>query len=132
MKKIMYIIVGFVGAAILISGTVGIVMAAVISPKLPDIGSSQIPKTVYRQEKIAAEAQVLKTSVLNVQNAVKNKTLKQLVTSEKLTSKQFRREVNSAFTADLQSRGYSQDQIIIAKQHKQIERLKKELKKYKK
>jgi len=132
MKKIMHVIIGIAAGAFLIAGMVGIVMAAVVSPKVADVGSSDIPKTVYRQEKLTSEAQVLKTSTTNVQNALKNKTLKQLISSEKLTDKQFRKEVNKDFIADLQLRGYSKDQITIANQHNQIEHLKKELKKNKK
>jgi len=134
MKKIMHIIIGIMAGAFLIAGTVGVVMAAVVSPKVKvaDVGSSGIPKMVYRQEKLTAEAQVLKTSTTNVQNALKNKTLKQLITSDNLTVKQFREAVNKDFVADLQSRGYSKDQITIANQKHQIERLKKELKKNKK
>ena len=79
---------------------------------------------MFTEERQAAVAEVLNTTTANVQAAHKNHTLKQLVQNAGLTPKTFGQKVRAQLTSDLESKGYSQDQVTIALQHREIVRLK--------
>lgn len=94
-----------------------------------NVGSSGIPRSVFSQERLDAEAQVLNTTTANVQAAHKSHTLKDLISQTGLTPKTFMQKLKTQLTSDLASKGYSQDQITIALQHKEIVRLHHKVKK---
>lgn len=96
-----------------------------------NVGSSGIPRSVFSQERLDAEAQVLNTTTDNVQAAHKSHTLKDLISQAGLTPKTFMQKLKTQLTSDLASKGYSQDQITIALQHKEIVRLHHKAKKEK-
>jgi SOS response regulatory protein OraA/RecX len=105
-------------------GAIGVVSAATPdSTQNPNVGSSGIPKTVFKQEKLDAVAGVLNTSTANVQAAHADKSFKQLISSAGLTKKTFTEKVKAKSTTDLESKGYSQSQITIAFQQKTIHHL---------
>jgi hypothetical protein len=121
MKKRLFITAGV--TAVTIAGTGFGVASAATNTSSGNVGSSDIPRNVYVQERQAAVAEVLNTTTANVQAAHKNHTLKNLISNAGLTKKTFGEKVKSQLTTDLESKGYSQDQITIAMQHKQIVRL---------
>jgi SOS response regulatory protein OraA/RecX len=131
MKKVSLITTGLLTIGIV--GAVGIGVASAASTSASNtaatVGSSDIPRSVFKAEKQASVAAVLNTSTANVQAAHKNHTLKQLITSAGLTDKTFGQKVKTQLTSDLESKGYSQDQITIALQHKEIVRLQHKAKK---
>jgi hypothetical protein len=120
MVKIKYVAAGLTGAALISAGIMGIASAATLNP---NVGSSGIPKTVFGQEKLDAAAEVLDTTTQNVQAAHQDKDLGKLISSAGLTRKTFIEKVKTELTTDLESKGYSQDQITIALQHKTIQHL---------
>ena len=91
--------------------------------KSGNVGSSGIPRSVFKQERLEAVSQVLNTSTANIQAAHKNKTFSQLVSQAGLTQKTYREKLKTQLVSDLEAKGYSQDQMTIALQHKQIVRL---------
>jgi|GEM_PF-2429582 len=94
-----------------------------------NMGTSGIPRSVFQTERLDAVAKVLNTSPSNIQTAHKDKTISQLIKSAGLTKETFHEKVKAQLTADLQAQGYSQSQITIALQHRNIERLHHEIKK---
>jgi len=138
-SKIVHLVIGLSVVAFLTAGVAGIVSAAVVSPKVSSVGSSNsrglvrrkmfINKAVYKQERLSAEAKVLNTSTANISSAIKDKSLVKLIEQSGMTRKEFKKKVDSDFVSALESMGYSKDQVIISMQHRQIVHLRKELKK---
>jgi hypothetical protein len=122
MIKMNYILASVMGAVVIAGGVVGVASAATGSSRTGDIGTSGIPRTIYETDKLDAVAQVLNTSTANITAAAKDKSLKQLISSADLTKKTFRADVKADLTTDLKNSGYSQDQITIAFQHREIVR----------
>ena len=88
-----------------------------------NVGSSTIPRSVFQQARLDAEAQVLNTTTANIQAAHKNHSFKQLLQQANLTPKTFGQKVKAQITSELEAKGYSQDEITIALERKQIVRL---------
>jgi hypothetical protein len=116
--------------SIVASGFIAMSVISVASAATPTststgstIGTSGISRTTFRQERLDAVAQVLNTSMTNVQTAHKDKTMKQLISSAGLTKTTFREKVKAQLTTDLEGQGYSQDQITIALQQRTIHRM---------
>jgi hypothetical protein len=126
MKKLSVVSAGLVTAGIIASAGVGVASAASTNG---NIGSSGIPRSVFKQERQSSVAQVLNTTTANVQAAHKNHTFKNLISQAGLTKQTFDQKVRTELTSDLESKGYSQDQITIALQHKHIVRLHHKVKK---
>ena len=122
MPKRKYILASILSAAVIAGGTVGLVSAAAPTTKSGNIGTSGISRTTFRQEKLDAEATVLGTTTANIQTARKDKTLAQLISNAGLTKVTFRTKVKAQLTTDLLGLGYTQDQITIALQHREIVR----------
>ena len=127
MKKITLLAGSAIGVGILTLTGMGLASAA--TPSNGDVGKSDIPRSVFRQERLDAVAQVLDTSTTNVQNAHKDKTLSSLISSAGLSKKTFAQKVKTQLTSDLEAKGYSQDQVTIALQHRDIVRLHHRIKK---
>lgn len=129
MIKTKYLVASVASAGVLSLGAFGIVSAATPysattpTTKNTTVGKSGIPRTTFMQDRLDAVAQVLHTSTANVQTARKNKTVSQLITSTGLTKKTFGEKVKTQLTTELEGQGYSQDQVIIALQHRAILRL---------
>jgi hypothetical protein len=124
MIKIKYMATSLAAVAMVSVGTIGVVSAATPSAvKNPNVGSSDIPKAAFKEERLDAVAEVLNTTTANVQTARSNKDMKQLISSAGLTRKTFSEKVKAELTTDLESKGYSQDQITIALQQKMIHHL---------
>lgn len=111
------------GAGVIAVSATGLASAASNNSSNGNVGSSGIPRSVFMQEKQDAVAAVLNTTAANVQQAHKDHTFKQLIQNAGLTNKTFAEKVKAQLTADLEAKGYSQDQITIAMQHKEIVRL---------
>ena len=88
-----------------------------------NVGTSGIPRSVFKHDRLDAEAQVLNTTTANVLAAHKNKTFSSLLSSAGLTRKTFTQKVKTQLASDLESQGYSQSQVTIALQHRTIVRL---------
>ena len=69
------------------------------------------PPSVLKSERIDAEAQVLNTTPANIQTAIKNKTLKQLVTNAGLTRATFNQKLKAQLTTDLEAKGYTPAEV---------------------
>lgn len=123
MIKIRYIAASLLSAAFVSTGTVGIVSAATTHNNSGNIGKSSIPKTVFRRDKLEAEAAVLNTTTANIQSAHSNKDLKKLITSAGLTKQTFSAQLKVKLTSELEAQGYDQSQITIALQQKTINHL---------
>ncbi len=121
MKKSLLVTASLLGSGIIAATSIGVVAAAPNSTA--NVGTSGIPRTVFQQEKQDAVAEVLNTTTANVQAARKDHTLKQLISNAGLTPKTFAQKVKTQLTTDLEAKGYSQEQVTIALQHKQIGRL---------
>lgn len=92
-----------------------------------NVGTSGIPRSVFRQDKLDAAAQVLNTTAANVSSAIQNKTLHTLISNAGFTRKTFETKVKAQLTTELEDAGYTQDQITIALQHRAIIRLHRRL-----
>lgn len=124
MMKIKYVATALTSAVIISAGSIGVVSAASLSStKNTNVGLSGIPRTVFKQEKLNVVAEALNTTPASIKTARSNKNFKQLISNAGLTKKTFTEKVKSELTADLESKGYSQDQITIALQHKTISHL---------
>jgi hypothetical protein len=124
MIKSKYIAASLAGAVVISAGAIGVVSAATPSTaQNPNVGTSGIQRAVFKQEKLDAVASVLNTTTANVQTARTNKDLKQLIANAGLTKVTFHEKVKATLTTDLESKGYSQDQVTIALQQKTIHRL---------
>lgn len=111
---------GLVGAGLIAVSSAGIVSA---TSSNATVGTSGIPKTVFKTERQAAAAEVLHTTTENIQSAHKNKTMAQLIQNAGLTKKTYAEALKTQLATDLQAKGYSQDQITIALQRKTIAHL---------
>jgi len=119
--KVSYIAASLASTGIIAASAMGVVSAAnTPTTNSGNVGSSGIPRTVFRQERLDAVAQVLNTSTANVQAAHKNKTLSQLISTAGLTRKTFVQKLKAQLTTDLENQGYSQNQVTIALQHRTI------------
>jgi len=119
MKKFSYFALGLVSALTVGFGVVAVANADTTNAKT-DVGSSGIPRTVFRQDKLDASAKVLKVSTAAVIAARKDKTMATLISNAGLTKETFAQKVKAELTSELESQGYSQNQITIALQHRQI------------
>jgi hypothetical protein len=128
--KVSYIAASLASTGIIAASAMGVVSAAnTQTTNSGNVGSSGIPRTVFRQERLDAVAEVLNTSTANVQAAHKNKTLAQLISNAGLSRKTFVQKVKTQLTTDLENQGYSQNQVTIALQHRTIVRLRHHQKK---
>lgn len=123
MIRTKYILASIAGTAVLSLGAVGIASAATPHVKNPNIGTSGIPRSVFKQDRQEAVAQVLGTTTANVKTAHTNKTMKQLIANAGLQRKTFNQKVKAQLTTDLEAQGYTQDQVTIALQQKTIHHL---------
>jgi len=120
MKRLAVVASSLAGTGILVITGMGVASA---STNNGTIGTSGIPRTVFSQERLDAVAEVLNTSTANVQAAHKDKTFSALISKAGLTKKTFAQKVKAQLTTDLEAKGYSQDQVTIALQHRTIARL---------
>lgn len=120
MKKLAVIVSSVTSAGLLTAAGMGIASAATNNV---NIGTSGISRTVFKQERLDAVAQVLHTTAANVQATHKDKTFASLVSNAGLTKKTFAQKVKVQLASDLESKGYSQNQVTIALQHRTIVRL---------
>ena len=117
------------GASLAAAGVIVVAATGLVSAASnPNVGSSTIPRTVFKQERLDAESQVLNTSTSSIQTAHKDKTMKTLITNAGLTKKTYAEKLKTQLTTDLEAKGYSSDQVTIALQHKTIHRLRHEKK----
>jgi hypothetical protein len=122
MTKLKYIAAGTASAVVIASGLwVGVASAA--APTSTTGGTSGIPRSVFKTDRLDAVATVLHTTTANVQAAHKDKTLSQLMSAAGLTKKTFAEKLKAQLTTDLENGGYSQSQVTIALQHRTIVRL---------
>lgn len=115
----------------LTSTVVGSTQTKSISSKNGNILGTDIPRTVYMQDRLAAMAKVLNTSTTNIQTAIHNKTFKTLIKSANLSYGQFRKDVANNLVSDLKSAGYKETQIKLANKQMIINHLRHEIKKLK-
>jgi len=123
MKGLKIAAVSLVAAGSIAAAVGGVASAATTSDNTGMVGKSGIARTTFKQDRLDAEAKVLNTSTDAVLSAHKDKTLGQLLVNAGLTHKTFAEKVKAELTSELQSQGYSQDQITIALQHREIVRL---------
>lgn len=83
-----------------------------------NVGTSGISRTVFRQDRLAAEAQVLNTTTAQVQAAQNDKTLTRLIADAGLTKQTFRQNVETQLTTELEDQGYTQSQVTLVLQHR--------------
>jgi len=123
--KVRYLIATIVTGGALAAGAMSAASAATSTnpPTHTNVGTSGIPRTVFQQERLSVVAEVLKTTTVNVQAAHKDKTMGQLISGAGLTKKTFHQQVTAQLTSDLEAKGYSQDQVTIALQHRTIHHL---------
>lgn len=128
MVKLRYITMAVASSGAIAASAVGIANAAPPSSSTTNssngnVGSSSIPRTTFKDDADKAAATILKTTAANVQSAHKNKTFGQLIKNAGLTKKEFAQEMKSELTSELEGQGYTQDQVTIALQHREIARL---------
>lgn len=121
MKKLSIVTAGILGAGALVIASVGIASAA--TPSNPNVGTSGIPRSIFREERLDAAAEVLNTTTANIQAAHKNKTFATILSNAGLTKQTYAQKLKTELTSDLEAKGYTQDQITIALQHRTIVRL---------
>jgi hypothetical protein len=121
MKKLSILATSALGVGIIGLATAGIASAA--TPTNPNIGTSGISRSVFKQDKLEAEAEVLNTATANVTTAHKDKTFATLLSNADLTKATYHQKVKAELTTELGNQGYSQDQITIALQHHTIAHL---------
>jgi hypothetical protein len=121
MSKLSIGAAGLMSASVIALAATGVASAA--STSSGDIGTSNIPRSVFKQDRLAATAQVLNTTTANVQAAAKDRTLKTLISNAGLTKATFHEKVRAQLTTNLENQGYSQDEVTIALQHRAIVRL---------
>lgn len=114
MLKARYLLAGLSSAAVIAAGSIGVASAAATNHHNVKVGTSGIPKTVFRQEKLDASAQVLNTTPTDVQAAHKDKTLKSLISKAGLTKQTYRQKLQAQLTTDLEELGYTQQQVHTA------------------
>jgi hypothetical protein len=123
--KLSYIAAGLTSSGIIAVSAMGVASAATnnSSVKNPNVGSSGIPRTVFKQDHLEAASQVLNTTTANIQTAHKDKTFAQLLKNAGLTRTTYRQKLKTQLTTDLENQGYTQDQVTIALQQKTISHL---------
>jgi len=127
MKRFVKVFFSLFVALFVITGTVGVVLAATYKPNFKTLSDSNVPIKVFRQEKLLAVAQTLKTSTSNINTAKKDKSLAKLIKSSGLSHKNFKNDVDLNLLNDLEAKGYSHDKIIIAIEQSTIHKLQKQL-----
>jgi hypothetical protein len=120
MKRLQTIAISLTGIGIVGACAIGAVSADSTSSSNANVGSSGIPRSVFKQEKLAAASEVLDTTSVNIQNAHKDKTFSTLLTNAGLTKKTYHQKLKAELTTDLEAKDYSQDQVTIALQHRMI------------
>ena len=115
MTKARYLLAGLSSAAVIAAGSIGVASAATNHNNV-NVGTSGIPKTVFRQEKLDASAQVLNTTTANVQAAHQNKAFRTLITNAGLTKQTYQQKLQTQLTTDLEGLGYTQQQVTAALQ----------------
>lgn len=115
-----------IGSGVLVTSAIGVVSAD--NRNNGNVGSSGIPKSVFRTERQVAAAAVLNTTTANIQAAHHNHTFKQLLQQNNLSPKSYAQKLKAELTKDLEAKGYSQQQVTIALQRKEIVRLHHKLK----
>lgn len=129
MKKLLLAGGTSVAAISMISlGIAGIVMAAPSSASHTTLSKSGIPATTLKADRLQAEATILHTTTAAVQNAVKTKSLKTMLSSAGLTPKSFKKQVAQNVASELRSQGYNKYQVTIAEQKQIIHWLRDRLK----
>jgi hypothetical protein len=121
MIKSRFIAIFLTTMGILSIATLGIASAA--TPTSTTVGTSGIPRSTFKADRLSAAAEVLNTTTANVQAAHKDKTFSGLMTNAGLTKKTFAEKLKTQLTTELEGQGYSQDQVTIALQHRYIARL---------
>jgi len=122
--KLRYLAATVAMGTALAAGAVSATSAATAPANTPaDVGSSGIPRSLFRQEQLSVVAHVLNTTTTDVQAAHKNKTMAQLISQAGLTKQTFRQQVKAQLTSDLEAKGYSQDQVTLALQHRTIKHM---------
>ena len=120
MKKLHYVALSALAVGLIGASAVGIASAASIHG---NVGTSGIPRSVFMEERLDAASQVLNTTTANIQAAHKDKTFSSLLSQANLTKQTYAEKLKAQLTSDLEAKGYSQDQITIALQHKLIRHL---------
>ena len=115
MIKARYLLAGLSSAAVIAAGSIGVASAATNHNNV-NVGTSGIPKTVFRQEKLDASAQVLNTTTADVQAAHQNKTFKNLISNVGLNKQTYQQKLQAQLTTDLEGLGYTQQQVNTALQ----------------
>ena len=125
-KRIIAVSTGMAAASLLTVGTLGIVSAdsttQAASTTTSTTNSVAVPRTVLHTQRLAAEAQVLKTTPAAVQSAKKGHTLSQLIKAAGMTRASYRQAVHSLVVSNLQALGYTQSQITAATTHNETRR----------
>ena len=128
MTKIRYMAISALGATLLSAGSLGVVGATSVSGNSSN-GNSKPHSSLglpIRHQRLLIVSEVLNTSTNNVISARKSKTLDQLISKAGLTRKEFNTEVRNKLISDLESNGYSKDQIIIALQRQRLNHYRRE------
>ncbi len=123
MNNIRYIALGLAVTAAIGVGSMGVANAATpvsTSSHSSMVGSSGIPRKIFNHDRLSAIAKVLNTSTVSVKTAQRDKTFSQLLTKEGLTKNIFSKKLKTQLTSNLESQGYSQNQVKIALQHRMI------------
>lgn len=124
MSKLKIFFASSAGIGIIAASAFGIASASTTNnSNNSDIGSSGIPRTTFRSDRLEAAAAVLNTSSANILAAHKDKTLKQLIKNAGFTPKTFSQKVKAQLVSELEGQGFTQDQVTIALQHQEIVRL---------
>jgi hypothetical protein len=121
MKKIHLTALGLASAGVIGASAIGVASAIGASTTSnTNVGKSGIPRTVFKEERQDAADEVLNTTTANIQAAHKAKTFSTLLSSAGLTKTTYSNKLRAQLTSDLEAKGYTQDQITIALQHKVI------------
>lgn len=123
MNKLKYASFGLATATIVGFSAIGVASAATNNSNGGNVGTSGIPRSVFRQDRLDAAAEVLNTTTSNIQTAHKDKTFASLINNAGLTRKTYRQKLKAQLTSELEAQGYTQDQITIAFQHRVIHHL---------
>ena len=115
MVKARYMLAGLSSAAVIAAGSIGVASAATNHNNV-NVGTSGIPKTVFKQEKLDASAQVLNNTTSDIQTAHQNKTFKTLLSNAGLTKQTYEQKLQAQLTTDLEGLGYTQAQVNTALQ----------------
>ena len=123
MPSIKYLAISALGATILSAGTVGVVSAAHVSGHAKH---SNPVISAMKQDRQSAAASILHTSTANIKTARKDKDLSKLIASAGLTKKEFNKDLRQQVLKDLEAKGYTKDQVIIAVQRMQLNHYRRE------